>query len=140
MLSDESRLEPDAAAVEPNPDRSVATLLSDLATEAGMLVRQEVALFRAEINEKLARLGQGVGALAAGGLIAFSGWLAVLAAAVLGLSQIVAPWLAALIVGLVVLVLGAGLVLFGKNRLDLVPRRSLGSLSEEKAWIRDQLP
>jgi hypothetical protein len=140
MLSDESRLEPDAAAVEPNPDRSVATLLSDLATEAGMLVRQEVALFRAEINEKLARLGQGVGALAAGGLIAFSGWLAVLAAAVLGLSQIVAPWLAALIVGLVVLVLGAGLVLFGKNRLDLVPRRSLGSLREEKAWIRDQLP
>lgn len=140
MLSDESRLDPDAAAVEPNPDRSVATLLSDLATEAGMLVRQEVALFRAEINEKLARLGQGVGALAAGGLIAFSGWLAVLAAAVLGLSQIVAPWLAALIVGLVVLVLGAGLVLFGKNRLDLVPRRSLGSLREEKAWIRDQLP
>lgn len=140
MLSDESRLEPDAAAVEPNPDRSVATLLSDLATEAGMLVRQEVALFRAEINEKLARLGQGVGALAAGGLIAFSGWLAVLAAAVLGLSQIVAPWLAALIVGLVVLVLGAGLVLFGKNRLDLVPRRSLGSLREEKTWIRDQLP
>jgi hypothetical protein len=105
-----------------------------------MLVRQEIGLFRAEINEKLARLGQGVGALAAGGLIAFSGWLAVLAAAVLGLSQIVAPWLAALIVGLVALVLGAGLVLLGKNRLDLVPRRSLGSLREEKAWIRDQLP
>jgi len=103
-----------------------------------MLVRQEVALVKAEFNEKFAHLGQGIGALAAGGLIAFSGWLALLAAAVLGLSQIVEPWLAALIIGVVVLALGAGLLLFGKSRLDLVPRRSFDSLREDTAWIRDR--
>ena len=114
-------------------------MLSDLANETAILVRQEVALLRAELSEKLARTGQGAGALAGGALIAFSGWLALLASAVLGLSNVVAPWLAALIVGLVVLALGAGLLLFGKSRLDLVPRRSFQSLREDTVWIREQL-
>jgi hypothetical protein len=139
MLSGESRLGPDPMAEPHRSERSVAALLSDLANETALLVRQEVALLRAELSEKLARTGQGAGALAAGALIAFSGWLALLAAAVLGLSNVVAPWLAALIVGLVVLALGAGLLLFGKSRLDLVPRRSFQSLREDTVWIREQL-
>jgi hypothetical protein len=142
MLSDESRLGPDAAAARPKSGRSVAALLSDLASETAMLVRQEIALFKAELREKLARLGQGVGALAAGGLVAFSGWLALLAAAVLSLSNLVEPWLAALIVGVVVLALGAGLLFFGKSRLDadaVALRRTINSLREDEAWIRDQL-
>jgi hypothetical protein len=142
MLSDESPLGPEIAAPGPRPARSVAALLSDLASETGTLVRQEIALFKAELHEKLERLGQGVGALAAGGLIAFSGWLVLLAAAVLGLSKVVAPWLAALIVGLVVLAIGGGLLFFGKSRLDadaLVPRRTLNSLREDEAWIRDRV-
>lgn len=141
MLS-ESRPGPDAAAARPKSDRSVAALLSDLASETATLVRQEIALFKAELREKLARVGQGVGAIAAGGLVAFSGWLVLLAAAVLGLSNVVEPWLAALIVGVVVLVLGAGLLFFGKSRLDadaLVLRRTINSLRDDEAWIRDQL-
>lgn len=139
MLSGDSRLGPNPATEPPSSERSVAALLSDLMNETGILVRQEVALLKAELGEKLARSVQGAGALAAGGLIAFSGWLALLAAAVLGLSNVVAPWLAALIVGLVVLALGAGLLLFGKSRLDLVPRRSFESLREDTVWIREQL-
>jgi len=140
MLSDESRLGSDPAAEPHRSERSITALLSNLANETAILVRQEVALLRAELNEKLTRTGRGAGALAAGGLIVFSGWLALLAAAVLGLSDVVAPWLAALIVGLVVLALGVGLLLFGKSRLDLVPRRSFQSLREDTAWIREQLP
>jgi Putative Actinobacterial Holin-X, holin superfamily III len=142
MLSDDSRLGPEIAVSRPQSGRPVSALLSDLASETGTLVRQEIALFKAELHEKLARLGQGAGSLAAGGLIAFSGWLVLLAAAVLGLSNAVAPWLAALIIGLVVLVLGAALLWFGKSRLDadaLVPRRTLNSLREDEAWIRDQV-
>jgi Putative Actinobacterial Holin-X, holin superfamily III len=141
MLSGEGRLGPDSTARE-RSERSVAGLLSDLAGETGMLVRQEIALFKTELREKLGMLGQGAGALAAGGLVAFSGWLVLLAAAVLGLSNLVAPWLAALIVGVVVLALGAGLLFFGKSRLDpdtLVPRRTLNSLREDEAWIREQV-
>jgi hypothetical protein len=117
-------------------------LLSELADETGILVRQEIALFKAEIQENLRRLGIGAGALMAGGLIAFTGWLALTAAAILGLSLVLAPWLAALIVGAVMITLGAGLLLFSKSRLrseTLVPRRTLSSLREDRAWIRDQI-
>ena len=141
MLSD-SRARPDPGTPRAQSARPVAALLSDLASETGQLVQQELALFKAEMQEKLGRLGQGAGALAAGGLIAFSGWLALVAAAILGLSYVLAPWLAALIVGLVVIALGAGLLFFGKSRLDadaLVPRRTLNSLREDEAWIRDRL-
>jgi hypothetical protein len=142
MLSDDARLGPEVETRRAPPGRPVAALLSDLANETGTLFSQELALFKAELQEKLARAGAGAGALAAGGLVAFSGWLALLAAAILGLSYALAPWLSALIVGLVVITLGAGLLLLGKNRLNsdaLVPRRTLNSLREDQAWIRDQV-
>jgi hypothetical protein len=141
MVSDES---PglDSSARRSSSDRSVARLLSDLVDEMGTLIRQEIALFKAELQENLGRFGIGAGALAAGGLIALSGWLALIAAAILGLSIVLAPWLAALIVGAVLLALGAGLLLFGRRRLrseTLVPRRTLNSLREDQEWIREQI-
>ena len=142
MLTGDGHFGPEAVAARPRPERSVAALLSDLASETGMLLRQEIALLKAELQEKFGRLGQGAGALAAGGLIAFSGWLALIAAAVLGLSKAVEPWLAALIVGLVVVAIGIGLLLFGRSRFGadaLVPHRTLNSLRQDEEWIRDQL-
>jgi hypothetical protein len=142
MPSGNGRLESDVDEPRVRSGRPVAALLSDLAGETSMLVRQEIALLKAELNEKLARIGLGAGALAAGGVIAFSGWLALLAGAILGLSHVLAPWLSALIIGVFVLALGAALALFGKSRLKadaLVPRRTLNSLREDEAWIRDRV-
>ena len=141
MLSGNGSLGPDLHESPVRSGRPVAALLSDLARETSTLVRQEIALLKAELSESLARIGAGAGALVAGGVIAFSGWLALVAAAILGLSYVLAPWLSALIVGLVVIALGAGLALFGKSRLKadaLVPHRTLNSLREDEAWIRDQ--
>src|SRR5690349_9023595 len=142
MLSGNGRLGPDVEEPRARFGRPVAALLSDLAGETSTLVRQEIALLKAELSESLARIGVGTGALAAGGVIAFSGWLALVAAAILGLSYVLAPWLAALIIGVVVIALGAGLALFGKSRLKadaVVPRRTMNSLREDEAWIRDQV-
>jgi hypothetical protein len=142
MLSGNGRVEPDVEGPRERSGRPIAALLSDLAGETSTLVSQEIALFKAELGEKLTRMGVGAAALAAGGVIAFGGWLALLAAAILGLSHVLAPWLSALIIGVVVIALGAALVLFGKSRLKadaLVPRRTLNSLREDEAWIRDQV-
>jgi hypothetical protein len=141
MLSDQGGFGPEVSAPRSRSERSVARLLSDLASETGMLIRQEIALLKAELSEKLGSFGLGAGLVAAGALVAFSGWLVLLACAVLGLSNAVAPWLAALIVGVIVLAIGAGLLIFGRSRLNaeaLVPRRTLNSLREDEAWIRDQ--
>ena len=133
---------PDVLGPRPKTDRSIATLLSDLASETILLLRQELALLKAELHEKFSRVGQGATALGAGALIAFSGWLVLLAAAVLGLATVVPPWLAALIVALVVVAIGAALLLVGKNRLDaeaLTPKRTMRALHEDEAWIRERL-
>src|ERR1700730_11816834 len=142
MAADESGLGSERGAGRPKTDRSMAGLLADLADQISSLFRQEVALLKAELVEKRGLIGQGVGAVAAGALIVFSGWLALLAAAVLGLAVVVAPWLAALIVGLVVLGLGAALLYFGQSRLgagSLAMRRTLSSLRANKAWIRERV-
>ena len=65
-----------------------------------------------------------------------------LAAAVLGLSNVVAPWLAAVIVGVVVLAIGGILAMMGKNRLkpqNLQPNRTIGTLRDDKRWAKSQL-
>jgi Putative Actinobacterial Holin-X, holin superfamily III len=142
ILSGNGRAEPGVEEPRGQFGRPVAALLSDLAGETSTLVRQEIALFKAELSEKLTRMGVGAAALAAGGVIAFSGWLALLAAAILGLSHVLAPWLSALIIAVFVLAIGVGLALFGKSRINadaLVPRRTLNSLREDEAWIRDQV-
>lgn len=133
---------PEVTAPRPKAERSVAALLSDLASETILLLRQEMALFKAELHEKFSRAGYGATALGAGGMILYSGWLALLAAAVLGLATVLPGWLAALIVGILVVLIGAVLLLVGKNRLDtkaLMPDRTLRSLREDEAWLKERL-
>jgi hypothetical protein len=134
--------DPDVIEPRPKTERSITTLLSDLASETILLIRQELALLKAELHEKFSRVGQGMTALGAGALIAYSGWLVLLAAAVLGLATVLPPWLAALIVALVALAIGGVLVYIGKSRFDadaLMPQRSLRSLREDEQWLRERL-
>ena len=136
-------VDPDAPEViEPGvkAERSLSTLLSDLAGETVELFRQELTLFKAELQEKASRAGIGAAALAAAALIAFSGWLFLLLAAAYALAIVVPPWAAALIVGVLVLAIAGVLALIGKSRMRtdaLTPERTLRSLREDQAWIKD---
>ena len=104
--------EPEVIEPRVKAERSLATLLSDLASETVELFRQELALFKAELSEKLSRAGVGAAALAAAALIAFSGWLFLLLAAVYALAIVVPPWAAALIVGVLVLAIAGALAFY----------------------------
>jgi hypothetical protein len=127
----------------PRPaERPVSSLLSDLARQTGLLLRQEVALAKAEMIGKLTQVGTGIGMLAAGGLVAFAGFIYVLAAAMFGLGMVVDLWLAALLVGVVVLLLGGMLIWIGRARLqaeNLAPRRTIRSLKDDAEWAREQM-
>src|SRR5262249_34445038 len=130
------------APFPPRRDRSIGTLLSDLARLAGLLVRQETALLKAEMTEHVGQLGAGARLMIAGGVLAFAGLLYLLAAAMLALALVVVPWLAALIVGAVVLALGGGLAWIGRRsfRTDrLAPQRTLRSLKDDAEWLRGQM-
>jgi hypothetical protein len=132
----------DAAAMPRQRERSIAGLFGDLARESSRLFRQEIALAKAELIGKAGQLGIGAAEMVAGGLVIYAGFLALLAAAVLGLAQIVAPWLAALIVGVVVLLVGAAIAFKGRRDMqptNLVPDRTLKSLRDDATWAREQM-
>jgi fatty acid desaturase len=142
MALDPDTSEHETVNMRPKADRSIAVLLSDLANETILLVRQEIALLKAELREKFGRMGQGATALGMGAALALSGWFVLLACAVLGLATVMQPWLAALIVAVVVLAIGGILLLIGKKRLEtdnLVPRRTMRTLREDEEWIRERM-
>ena len=123
-------------------ERSVATLLSDLARDFSLLIRQEVALAKAEASEKVGQLGMGVGMMAAGGFVAFAGLIVLMFAGVYALSLVMEPWQAALIVGGVVTLLGLAVVFVGKSKLradKLTPQRTIQSIKDDARWAKEQV-
>jgi uncharacterized membrane protein len=94
----------------PSKDRSLKQVVSDLRTDAGLLVRQEIALAKAEVKDKAAGVAKQAALFAGAGLLAYAGVLVLFAAVVLGLIAIgVAAWLATLSVAILVF-LGAFLL------------------------------
>jgi len=120
----------------PKAEASLGDLLHDLTREITTLVRQELALFKTEMGQKAGRVGRDVGFLAAGGLVAYAGLLALVAALICALAMAMPWWAAALIVGLVVTGIGGFLVWKGLNDLkqaDLVPHETLDALKEDRS-------
>lgn len=148
-------VEPRYRDVEPrraSPDSAVGigTLLKELRDETTLLVRQEVALARTEMNERLSKLGRNAAYLAGGTQIAFAGLLFVLLAITAGLYAAFAAaemafhgmWAAPLVVGCVVSLIGLVLVLKGKNALQStspLPERTIETMKENKEWIREKV-
>jgi uncharacterized membrane protein YqjE len=93
-----------------NPaDASVGELIERLSAQISALVRDEMALATAELKRKGVQAGMGLGIAAVGAVVALLGSGALVAAAVLGLATVLSGWLAAVIVGVILLVL-AGII------------------------------
>jgi hypothetical protein len=129
-------------AANPDTDRSLGDLFSELTQETTALVRAEVTLAKAEMSQKATEVGKDVGFLAAGGLVAYAGFLALIAAVIIGLGQAgVTWWLSALIVGLVVAGVGGFLVMKGLGNLkqmDMAPKNTIETLREDQEWAKQQ--
>src|SRR5215212_720354 len=125
-------------------ERSLGDLFSDLSRETTTLVRQEVQLAKAELTQSATEAVRGIGMLVAGGAVAYAGLLFVLLAIVFGLIKGgLEPRVSALIVGLVVVAIGAVLVLRARNALkpaNLAPQQTVETLKEDAAWAKEQIP
>jgi Putative Actinobacterial Holin-X, holin superfamily III len=114
---------------------SAIGLLRRLVDEFSLLFRKEIALAKAEAVQSFSHLKAAAISMASGGAILFAGLLVLLAAAVLGLSHVVADWLAALIVGGLVSIVGFVMINAGKNKFDssaLKPERTQRALQRDK--------
>lgn len=121
--------------------KSLGELFAELGREAGELVRAEIALARVELTDRASRVARDAGALIAGGLVAYAGFLVLLGAIVLILANWLPLWASALIVAVVVLAAGGLLVQRGLadlKRANLAPTRTIRTLKQDVEWLKEQ--
>lgn len=129
--------EPDAQA------RAAATspgqLASEVAKDMSTLVRQEVALAKAELSQEAKTAGTAVGAFGGAGFAGYFVLLFLSLAAMFGLDSFMPIGWAALIVGVVWAVIAGVLALVGRKKLKNFspkPERTIDTVKEDVQWAK----
>jgi len=125
--------------VEARDYESTASLLRRLVDDVSMLFAQELSLLKAETTRSIGDLKAATVSIAMGGAVLFLGAIFLLLAAVYGLSNVVEPWLAALIVGGVVALVGIIMLATGRRKLEpaeMAPRRTAAALRKDTEMIK----
>jgi hypothetical protein len=121
-------------------ETSIGEIIGNISDDLSQLFRQEVELAKAEIRQEATKAGKAAGMLGGAG---FAGYLAVVLlsfAVVFGLSNVMDPGWAALIVAIVWGAIGAVLFVNGRKKLktvDPVPRRTAETLKEDARWLKN---
>lgn len=127
---------------ERRDDRSLGELFGDLVGQMSTLVRKEIELARTEMTDRASAAGRDAAMVGLGGAMAYAGLLVLLAAIVLGLIEAgLDPWIAALLVGVVVAAIGGALIAKGRSGLantDLTPKRTIESLQEDAELVKER--
>jgi hypothetical protein len=117
-------------------------LVRQAADQISRLVRDELALARAEMVEKGKRAGTGAGLLGGGGVVALYGVAALLAAIVLGLAEAMPAWLAALIVAVALFAAAGVLAVIGRRQvaqgMPPVPQEAARSVQADIDEVRER--
>ena len=123
-------------------DQSVGDLVKQLSEQTATLVRQEMKLAQTELQEKGKKAGIGAGMFGASGLVAFFGAACLIAAAVLGLATAVDAWLAAVIVGVVLLAAAGVAALMGKKQVEEAtppaPEAAMRSMKRDVDTVKER--
>jgi len=121
-------------------ERPTGELLKEFSDQATTLLRKEIALAKVEVAEKGKRAAVGAGMFGGTGVFGFYAFGALTACAILALATAVAPWLAALIVGVVYAAIAGVLAVRGKAQVKQatppVPEQAVDSTKEDLEWVK----
>ncbi|MEA2151506.1 MAG: hypothetical protein QOD69_3336 [Solirubrobacteraceae bacterium] len=130
----------DQAGTDDPTQLPIGELITRATEQTSRLVREEMALARLEMQEKIKHAGLGAGMFGAAGIVALFGVGALVATAILALATAMAGWLAALIVGVVMLGLAGVMALAGKKQVaegtPPVPEQAIESVHEDVEEIK----
>jgi Putative Actinobacterial Holin-X, holin superfamily III len=131
-----------AQAIADRAEPSAGELVKRLSEQVSVLMRDELKLAQLEMARKGKQAGIGAGLLGGSGLVALYGVGCLLACAILGLSRVLEPWLAALIVGAALLLVSGIVALLGKARLKkaapLVPAQATDGVRADVNEIKER--
>ena len=132
---------------DPNNGRTVAAVLTDMKDELKDFVSTRLALFKAEVNEKLKTLKIAVPLAATGLALLLTAYL-LLTLALVALVFAFLPdnayrWcLAFVILGVLWAILGGVAAWFAKRELELrglIPKKTIRVLKDDKIWIQSEV-
>jgi uncharacterized membrane protein YqjE len=135
-----------AATDDPRPalgdDPSVGALVHDMTEQMSTLVRDEMRLAQAEMTQKGKAAGLGIGLFGAAGVVALYGVGTLIATIVLLLALVMSPWLAALLVAVVLFAVAGVLALQGRSNVSkatpVAPEAAIEGVKEDIATVKGQ--
>jgi uncharacterized membrane protein YqjE len=129
-------------STEERSDRPVSELVQELSQQTATLIRQEMRLAQVELQENGKHAGIGAGMFGGAGVVALYGVGALIAAAILVIGTALEPWLAALIVGVVLLAVAGVLALLGRKQVDRAtppkPERAMESVQQDVEHVKER--
>ena len=121
-------------------DASAAQLVKQVSEQTQRLIRQELALARLEVTDKVKHAGIGAGLLAGAGFVAFFGMATLIAMLVLVLATALEAWLAALIVAVALLALAGSMAVIARGQIKratpAVPQQTIESVKADVDEVR----
>ena len=99
-------------------DQSIGSLIGSLLTDTNRLIKDEIALAKAEAGQKVSQAKSGAISLAIGGALLLLGAIYLIQAIIYALALVMPGWLAALIVGGVIAIIGFVMLKSGQKKLE----------------------
>jgi uncharacterized membrane protein YqjE len=122
-------------------EQSVGELVTQLSEQTSRLVRSEMQLAQAEMQQKAKNAGLGVGLFGAAGIVALYGVGALVATVILALSLVLPAWAAALIVTVTLFAIAGVVALTGKNRVSQAtpptPQKTIDSVKRDIETVKE---
>lgn len=132
---------PEADGASRAEERSVAEMVSALTADASLLVRQEVALAKAEVREEARQAANGASMLGAAGVLGHMSLLLLSFSIAWALSSAIHPGLAFFIVAVVYAAAAGLLAVAGRQRLQQrqpTPQQTAETLREDVEWAKSR--
>jgi Putative Actinobacterial Holin-X, holin superfamily III len=123
----------------PQVQRSIPTVLQDIFHNLQDIIRSEFRLAKTELKEEAGRAARPIATFATGLVLGVYAIGLFLLASVYGLSMVMRPWLAALLIaGVVAGIAGALLTSAGKElkRFNPTPEKTIQSVQENLQWAK----
>ena len=116
---------------------SAVDLIRRLIDDVSELVEKQIELGRVEGRENLFQTISGAKLLVVGALLLLTAWICLVVAAIFALALLIPGWLSAIVFAVIMGIIGAFLVLRGKNGIVTQPlARTRESLKENMEWLK----
>lgn len=143
-MSNETRVtsgRPDSSTA--GTEQSLRPLLNQLAQDSSALIKQEIALAKAEVKESISQTANGVVKLGIAAALAGVAGLVLTAFLVLLLGDLLDNyWVSALIVGVLFAIVGAVLAMAGVKRfkeVQMAPEATIETLKDDRDWAKTEV-